>query len=259
MLGGEEASQAALRQQESVPACSMLISARRGRRLRGPEAGRLRRPGPALPELSLVLREGGRGRSRAPWGPRSGSGRALTPGHAVYRQPCYSLTDCFHGQRTNRRLFTSGAGISRCLRLREPVPFVWQEMSLVVCSQPLPEPRAGPGPGKDKAGQRPRLRQFSSSAPSLGRSRRKQQSGDREGRKPSGGAGKAAQPRRRSAHGAGAGGGRRTRAARPGARLFVVLQRAVMQTRLPGFLKKQRTLFLQGCSQATRPSNFGAA
>lgn len=48
------------------------------------------------------------------------------------------------------RSFPAGAGISRCLRLTEPVPFVCQQKSLVVCSQSLPGPRAGPGPGEGK-------------------------------------------------------------------------------------------------------------
>lgn len=97
---------------------------------RPPSRGRARR----LPELSVVL-------TRPAHCPRGWRGRVtpVRPGESslsrpprglprslAYGQPCDSLTDCSALSAQPASAFPAGAGISRCLRLREPVPFVWQ-------------------------------------------------------------------------------------------------------------------------------------
>lgn len=234
----------------------------------------------------MVLRAGGAAAARRGAGgpaaagagiaplPVSGTGRPLTSGHlAGCRGPCRTDSPAtasrtvFMLSSPTARSSPAGAGISRCLRLREPVRFVWQQISLVVCSQPLPRPRAGPGLGKGKGWRGTetaviqQLRNKSGAVAAKAAVReRKGEKHDRRDRK-SGAANRAVsgawpRPVPRTALDRAAGG---SPASRPGAGLFVLPQRAVMPARVPGLLKRQRNLFLQDCSQATRPSNFGAA
>lgn len=99
---------------------------------RPPSRGRARR----LPELSVVLTRpaqcprGWRGRVTPPV---RAPGRALCPGHPAGCR-CPWRTDSPATASPTVPVLSAptawaspaGAGISRCLRLREPVPFVWQ-------------------------------------------------------------------------------------------------------------------------------------
>lgn len=126
-------------------------------------------PGPPrLPELSVVLRTGGaaaaprrcprgcRGRSHpAACGALSGTGRALTPGHPA---GCRGLSRTDSPATASRtismlsappaRSFPAGACISRCSRLREPVPFVQQEFGWLFTTTSRAESRSWPRQGQ---------------------------------------------------------------------------------------------------------------
>lgn len=200
--------------------------------VRGAEDGRSRsRPAQVSPRLQGpesprclwgTVRHGESTHSRPPRGlPRS----------LAYRQPCYSLTGYFHAQRTTSQVISSGSLYIPLFKAQRARSVRAARVWLVVHNhfqgreQVLAQTRA-------KAGEGRRLRQFSSSTPSLGRWRRKHCPGTERGENPTGAAGKAAQPR--AVHRAGAGGRRQPHASRQGARLFVLPQRALMRARGPG-------------------------
>lgn len=239
----------------------------RGKRLRGPGGRRLPWPPPAVPRpgppppgavrgadppraLSPRL-EGpshpcpARGELSVPATPRA----AAVPGvRTALRQP-HRL---FRAQRTTSLGFPSGCRYFPLFKAKRARSV---RLAIDVCSQPLPGLRAGPGPdkGKDWRGTEAAAIRQLRTKPGAGAA--KAAGREREGEK----------PERRGREGA-----------RPTAP-FPALDRAaeaapgippgplscrsapVMRARLPGLLKKQRSLFLQGCSQATRPSTLGAA
>lgn len=134
VLGGGEARRAVLRQQEAVPTSFIFTVARR--QSPGKEAvgeapvppARHPKAGQPAPPGAVRGAEGGRGRSsparrRWPRGCRGWNRPAPSVRHGQtshfrpprglprslpYRQPCHSLTDCFHAQLPNSQVFSSG-------------------------------------------------------------------------------------------------------------------------------------------------------
>lgn len=145
-------------------------------RLEGPESPR---------SLRATVRHGESTHSRPPRGlPRS----------LAYRQPLYSLTDCFHAQRTNSQVFSSGC---RCFPLFEamrarPVCLATDELGCLFTTTSRAESRSGPGKGKAWRGtETVTIQQLRTESGAVAE---KQLFGNGKGRNPIEAAGKVAQP-----------------------------------------------------------------